>query len=835
MQSPTELIEHREWPASIEEVWALVSNTDAFNRIAGFGMRFEQTPDGWQGRQSIGPLTVTWHERPMQYETPAGFTSVRRYRTGPIAMVTTDVRLTERPQGTALDYRVQFEPRGLAALVMPIVPFLIRGQIRKGLDAIEAGLTGGEQVFDPPPPLSAEADAALSQALGHCAAEVRESIASRVRRAPLVVQHELRPLRIAEADDLDPEAVIAACLQATNAGALQMAWQLLCPRCRGAKGETDILTLAREQVHCDTCAIRYDSALADNVEAVFRPAPHVRADPVTVDCLMSPSRTPHVLARFDVRSDGEAQWEVDTAVGCYRLECDDAVALVEVSEEHAVGGQVVLSYADGRISPAVVRIPPGRTRFTLRNRSDSIAELQFARRWRPARPLTAARLLSSPALRELIPVAQLAEGISTRSFHGFAVVVEVQPDTLPDVQSTLDAVLPKLQPVGDTLWVTATTDANTAMGAAARIVARGRPVGIGLAQGVVLELKHDDAVEICGEAVEEALEALRRVGIPQVAVAPGSVAAFEGAFDDTVRFRPRGDEPAVVGFAALLDGTEGAPPPEPPPAFDPDEPLPESVAGYPVLREIDRGGMGRVFEVLDPKTAERLAVKQLLPQVYGDLALQLFFREAYYAMQIAHPNVVAFRDWGEAEGKPYLVMECLVGRSLADELRRSGLFSVDRAVPMLAAILDALAAIHSVGLVHRDVKPQNLFVLQDKGAAPAGVKLLDFGLMRRAGRSRDETFAGTPDYAAPEQVLMGAVDARTDVYAVGLVAYRMLTGKLPFKGKTVGERAVRRIDTDVADHPGLARLAPILSRALQPEPDQRYPSAEAMRDAIRAL
>ena len=144
---------------------------------------------------------------------------------------------------------------------------------------------------------------------------------------------------------------------------------------------------------------------------------------------------------------------------------------------------------------------------------------------------------------------------------------------------------------------------------------------------------------------------------------------------------------------------------------------------------------------------------------------------------------------------------------------------------------------HENNLIHRDIKPNNIFIVRDQTSVPAGVKLLDFGLMRRSGRTKVETLAGTPDHMAPEQVLLGTLDARTDLYLVGVLGFVITTGKLPFGGKTSGQRAIKRL----ADHhrtldvSALGSLGPILLKAMEPNPDDRYASADAMADALRRL
>ncbi|MEZ4320360.1 MAG: protein kinase [Myxococcota bacterium] len=830
-----ELLLERTWRGTAEEVWALISNTDAFNRAAGLGLHFERDSDGWRGRQSLGPLEVTWREDPIQFMAPRRFESRREYASGPIASAFTECDLEETEQGTHVRYHVVLETRGLASWLGPIVMMVLRGKLQAGLDAVERALNGTAR-FDPPPALAPPARELVQHGMAHLDPGFRAAIVERLENAPLVVQQQLRPLRIAQSDGLDPDAFVRACLAAVQAEVLELRWQLLCPRCGGG-GQLAILELATRDVHCETCDIRYDAALADNVEAVFRPAPGIRDAHVPVDCVMSPSHIPRVVAQLGVRAQGELKWETPLVTGCYRMEHGGHAALIDVNESHGAGGSTgmaVLELRDDGFFPSVVRVAPGPTTFIVRNRVDRVAQVALSKRWRPFDALTASRLLTRPALRNALPVAVLADGLDLRTYKGAGLAIEGDPDDLLKLRERTADRDWTWYHLGNRVIALGLPSAAEALSTAELLVSLHLPVGMGLAEGLVLELAREGNVTLCGQAIEHALEALRRVGVPQVAIDPRSTAAFTSAATAAkVHVHARGDQPALVAFASLLDG---APPPPPEEAVD--EGLPESVAGFPVLKELDRGGMGRVLEVLDPATGQRLAIKQMLPGFASDRALQLFFREAFYAVQIKHPNVVDFRDWGIEQGRPYLVMEVLVGRSLETHLEREGRMDRKRVRDILVAVLDALQAIHGVGLVHRDIKPHNIFVLADPKLAPGGVKLLDFGLMRRAGHSRTEVFAGTPDYVAPEQLLLGAVDARTDLFSVAMVAHRMLTGKLPFTGRTVGQRAIKRLDDHtepLLETEALGALAPLLVKALSPDPERRYPSAEAMRDALAGV
>src|SRR5581483_937740 len=198
-------------------------------------------------------------------------------------------------------------------------------------------------------------------------------------------------------------------------------------------------------------------------------------------------------------------------------------------------------------------------------------------------------------------------------------------------------------------------------------------------------------------------------------------------------------------------------------------------------------GMGAVYEVEHGPLGKRLAAKLLLPEFLRSATLlERFRREARAASATGHENIVEVTDLGETRGGlPFLVMELLNGRTLGTELK-SGPLAPGRAVHVARQMLAALKAAHARGIVHRDLKPENIFLIQ-RGGDPDFVKVLDFGICKWPGEGEAVSeltatgqVVGTPSYMAPEQARGGAVDARADVYAVGAILYRMVTGERPF-------------------------------------------------------
>jgi serine/threonine-protein kinase len=218
---------------------------------------------------------------------------------------------------------------------------------------------------------------------------------------------------------------------------------------------------------------------------------------------------------------------------------------------------------------------------------------------------------------------------------------------------------------------------------------------------------------------------------------------------------------------------------------------------YRVGRRIARGGMATVYEARDNRLDRAVAVKVLHATFAGDADfVRRFQREARSAAGLSHPNVVAVFDQGSDDGVPYLTMEYVPGRTLRQLLREEGRLSPERALTILDRILQALAAAHQAGLVHRDVKPENVLLGED-----GSIKVADFGLARAVSGSTNTAtqglLMGTVSYLAPEQVTHGVADARADVYAAGIMLYEMLVGAKPHEGDSPIQVAYKHVNEDV--------------------------------------
>jgi serine/threonine-protein kinase len=255
---------------------------------------------------------------------------------------------------------------------------------------------------------------------------------------------------------------------------------------------------------------------------------------------------------------------------------------------------------------------------------------------------------------------------------------------------------------------------------------------------------------------------------------------------------------------------------------------------YRLRERLGVGGMSEVWRAHDQVLARDVAVKVLAPGAPADPQRPARIRlEARAAAGLRHPNIVEVYDYGEAtdgagQARPYVVMELVEGPTLDDLLK-------NRALPWAAAtricaqVAAALAAAHARGVVHRDVKPGNVMV------TPDGVKLVDFGISAAAG-AVDETdgeVLGTPAYLAPERLDGGPVRVATDVYALGLLLYRALAGRLPWTGSTVTQMVGNHLYVDPAPLPRIAglpsRVAELVRRCLAKRPQDRPTAAEAAR------
>ena len=338
-------------------------------------------------------------------------------------------------------------------------------------------------------------------------------------------------------------------------------------------------------------------------------------------------------------------------------------------------------------------------------------------------------------------------------------------------------------------------------------------------------------------------------------------------YTDDARFCPRDGSPLVETATAAAPAAPAAAPAsttqirmavkrQPATAGDPAKTLRDQVLDgrYKVVKKLGEGGMSYVYEAADISTGEHVAVKIMTPKLAQDkTAADRLRREAGLAMRLKHPNVCPILRLGETpDGRIYLVMPMLRGELLSDKEVREGAIPLEAGVRLMRQVCEGLHYAHDLQIVHRDLKPENIFVEpQPDGGLRAVV--MDFGLAKErktepgmAKLTATGIILGTPEFMSPEQIRGKVLDGRSDIYALGLVAFEMFTTKLPFEGKTAQDTMIARLRGQPIplrrSRPDLnfsAAFEKALMRAIETEPADRYQTpvefAQALEDAVRGI
>ena len=262
-------------------------------------------------------------------------------------------------------------------------------------------------------------------------------------------------------------------------------------------------------------------------------------------------------------------------------------------------------------------------------------------------------------------------------------------------------------------------------------------------------------------------------------------------------------------------------------------------SGWSIAGELGTGATSRVYLATRGDAGPRLVVKVMKSGAAAAARSQYFLLEMQVLQKMRHPNVVPMSDAGEAQGVLYFTMPFLEGDTLRQRLAREGAFPMGDAVRVARDIANALVHVHSLGVVHRDVKPENILL------APHGAVLLDFGHARAPAimpsvdaQDAKKYIVGTPNYVSPEQVAGRRVaDSRSDIYSLGCVLLEMLTGQLPFAASSARESMQRRLDEPPPEIRALRpdvpeELSSVLKGAMKIDPAERYMSAGQMADAL---
>jgi serine/threonine protein kinase len=264
---------------------------------------------------------------------------------------------------------------------------------------------------------------------------------------------------------------------------------------------------------------------------------------------------------------------------------------------------------------------------------------------------------------------------------------------------------------------------------------------------------------------------------------------------------------------------------------------------YTIEGEIGRGGMGVVYRARDERLQRRVAIKVLPPELaFSSEIRQRFTREAQTAARLSHPHIVPIHDVGEGQGIVYFVMGLIEGESLAARIRRRGRVPPEETRRIMRETADALSAAHALSVIHRDIKPDNILLEGTRGR----VVVTDFGIAKALSATSGSTLTsagmaiGTPSYMSPEQAAgEREIDGRSDLYSLGIVAYQMLAGELPFNAPTVAGILMKQI-TETAPllhdrYPDVPEdLSLAVARCLEKDPANRWPSAEGLRRSLES-
>lgn len=265
---------------------------------------------------------------------------------------------------------------------------------------------------------------------------------------------------------------------------------------------------------------------------------------------------------------------------------------------------------------------------------------------------------------------------------------------------------------------------------------------------------------------------------------------------------------------------------------------------YLLQRLIASGGMATIYAGIDTRLDRPVAVKIMHAHLANDEAfVSRFIKEAKATAALSHPNIVSIQDQGWNEGGPpavFLVMELVEGSTLRDFLNQQGAVSIEQMFQLMTPVISALAAAHKIGIIHRDIKPENILISKD-----GRVKVADFGLARNMAIGQTMTVEssvvlGSVSYLSPEQVQRGVADARSDIYAVGIVLFEMLTGGKPYEGETPIQIAYRHVNDRIPTLQSIKSDIPItiselVHAATAPNPDHRPKDAEELLNKFREI
>ncbi len=505
--------------ASPAATWALFSDTERYNRAAGFDFRFEETPseDGptrRRGHARFLGMDVRWEELPFQYRYQQWYRWERLFLGSPAERLVGTLRLKPEEGGTGVLYTIEAWPRNI--FFRPAVAFEMsvrsKPKIDHALNDMLALLAGEDVALDPrPEPLSEPAARALREVQGRLTdAEFGAALSRFIETASLPEQDSISPLRLARDWGMAQDRVIRGCLAAVREGALTLSWDLLCPLCLSPKQKLARLDQAG-QVHCAACNIHYDGTFADSVSVRFRTAPSLRRFEVHTTCVGSPARQPHVVAQDRLEPGGEQVFELDLEPGLYRLRSfpHRDSASISVGEDGPVGLGVPLG-GDAALSGRL-ELKAGRCRVAVSSLSNRPMQVLLERRTLPPDVLTAGQLMELSGVGELLPASAVAPGTCTETARCAVLGVEIpdqRPERLAEERARLEGCGARLVQVREGLIV-ATFDALQPALEAARLLSAGPSCRVSLGLGPVIEVTLSAGKRSAmGRVVDRALVAL---------------------------------------------------------------------------------------------------------------------------------------------------------------------------------------------------------------------------------------------------------------------------------------------------------------------------------------